>query len=86
MAFQHNPERSANDRDYRLRGLVGARPQPGVGLMSKNCESTRCERGAVTGLASRSHYFWLGGAFTRFMERDKTRMPSTLSYRSRLRL
>ena len=36
--------------------------------------------GIVSGLASRSNYLWLGGAYTRFMERDNHRMPSTISY------
>ena len=79
--FQHNA-RAIGKRieTTAFGGLVVQGPQPGVGLMSRIARAPGVNAGAVTGLASRSHYFWLGGAFTRFMERDNTRMPSTLSY------
>ena len=61
-------------------GLVVPGPQPGLGVMSRFARAPGANVGMVSGLASRSHYFWVGGGYTRFMERDGTRMPSTLSY------
>jgi hypothetical protein len=61
-------------------GLVVPGPQRGLGMMSRIARAPGLNAGAVTGLASRSHYFWIGGGYTRFMERGNTRMPSTLSY------
>src|SRR5205085_11650220 len=61
-------------------GFVVPGPQPGSGLMSRIARVPGFNAGMVTGLASRSHYFWIGGGFTRFVQRDNTQMPSTLSY------
>jgi hypothetical protein len=61
-------------------GVVVPGPQPGSGLMSRVARAPGLNAGVVSGLASRSHYFWIGGGYTRFMERENTRMPSTLSY------
>jgi hypothetical protein len=36
--------------------------------------------GAVTGVASRSHYFWIGGTFTRFYERGGEKRPDVFDY------
>jgi hypothetical protein len=36
--------------------------------------------GAVTGLASRSHYLWLGSTFTKFYEHNGDRRPDVLDY------
>ncbi len=36
--------------------------------------------GAVTGMASRSHYLWLGGTLTKFAEHDGNRRPEVFDY------
>ena len=36
--------------------------------------------GVVTGIASRSHYIWVGGSFTRFFESGGDRRPNVLDY------
>lgn len=36
--------------------------------------------GAVSGLASRSHYIWLGAAFTKFYEHSGSKRPDVLDY------
>lgn len=61
-------------------GLVALGPQAGAGPMSTIARAPGFNAGVVTGLASRSHYLWLGGAYTSFIERDSSRMPSTVSY------
>jgi hypothetical protein len=79
--FQHNASAIGKRIETTaFGGLVVPGPQLGTGLMSRIARAPGANAGIVTGLASRSHYFWLGGAYTRFMERDSTRMPSTLSY------
>ena len=61
-------------------GLIVPGPQPGLSVMGYIARAPGVNAGAVTGLASRSHYLWMGGGYTRFMERYNTRMPSTVSY------
>jgi hypothetical protein len=36
--------------------------------------------GAVSGIASRSHYFWLGGTYTKFYESGGERRPDVFDY------
>jgi hypothetical protein len=36
--------------------------------------------GAVTGMASRSHYIWLGSSFTKFYEHDGDKRPDVFDY------
>jgi len=36
--------------------------------------------GAVTGMASRSHYLWLGGSFTKFYEHTSDKRPNVFDY------
>jgi hypothetical protein len=36
--------------------------------------------GVVSGIASRSHYFWLGGTYTKFYERGGERRPDVFDY------
>jgi len=61
-------------------GLVAVGPQAGSGPTSTIARAPGFNAGAVAGLASRSHYLWLGGAYTYFIERDRSRIPSTVSY------
>jgi hypothetical protein len=53
----------------RSRGLMGMlKRTPGVSV------------GAVTGMASRSHYVWVGGSITHFFERDGDQRPQIAQY------
>ena len=61
-------------------GLVAPGPQstfPGV-AHTGNQPGTMA--GIVSGLASRSHYLWLGGTFTEFYERHGDRRPGVFDY------
>jgi hypothetical protein len=79
--FQHKaPAVGKRIETTAFGGLVVPGPQPGSGLTSRIVRAPGFNAGLVSGLASRSHYLWLGGAYTRFIERDSTRMPTTLSY------
>src|SRR5205085_7654132 len=71
--FQHNA-RAIGKRieTTAFGGLVIPGPQPGSGLMSRIARVPGANLGVVTGLASRSHYFWVGGGYTRFMNREDT--------------
>lgn len=61
-------------------GIVVPGPQTGSGIVGSQKRVPGVNMAVVTGLASRSHYVWLGGGYTRFMERDGDRKPDTLSY------
>ena len=79
--FQHRaPSVGKRIETTAFGGLVVPGPQPGSGLMSRIARAPGFTASMVTGLASRSHYFWVGGGYTRFMERNTTRMPTTVSY------
>ena len=79
--FQHKaPAVGKRIETTAFGGFVVPGPQAGSGLMSRVAREPGFNAGLVSGLASRSHYFWVGGGYTRFMERDNTRMPTTLSY------
>jgi len=79
--FQHKaPSVGKRIETTAFGGFVVPGPQPGSGLMSRIERAPGFNAGLVSGLASRSHYLWVGGGYTRFMERDSTRMPTTLSY------
>ncbi len=51
-----------------FRGIAGTTNVPGFMV------------GAVTGRASRSHYVWLGGTFTKFAEHEGDRRPDVFNY------
>ena len=61
-------------------GLVVPGPQTGSGIMSQLKRAPGLDMTLVTGVASRAHYFWLGGGYRRFLERDGDRRPDAVSY------
>jgi hypothetical protein len=61
-------------------GLVVPGPQTGSGLIGGLSRAPGFNGGVVTGIASRSNYVWLGGAYTRFLERSSDRRPDVFSY------
>jgi hypothetical protein len=56
------------DPQANLRGVIRTNNMPGNML------------GAVTGVASRSHYAWLGATFTHFYERNNNQRPNVFGY------
>lgn len=61
-------------------GFVLPGPQNGDGLFRHLARAPGFSTAAVTGIASRSHYLWLGGGYTRYLERDRDRRPGIFDY------
>lgn len=61
-------------------GLVVPGPQSGFNGVVDTTKAPGTMFGAVTGLASRSHYLWLGSTFTKFYEHNGDRRPDVLDY------
>jgi hypothetical protein len=61
-------------------GLVAPGPQSGAGSFSTLSKKPGVMAGAVTGIASRSHYIWAGGSFTKFFPDSGDRRPDVLAY------
>jgi hypothetical protein len=61
-------------------GLVVPGAQTGSGLVGSLARAPGVNLGGVTGFASRSHYFWIGGAYTAFSERHRDHRPAVASY------
>jgi hypothetical protein len=61
-------------------GLVAPGPQSGFKGVAHTSNAPGMMLGAVTGMASRSHYLWLGGTYTKFFEHDGDKRPDVLDY------
>jgi hypothetical protein len=61
-------------------GVVVRGPQTGSGIMGQLKRAPGIDLTLASGLASRAHYFWLGGGYRRFFERADDRRPDVLSY------
>ena len=61
-------------------GLIAPGPQAGTGSFASLSKSPGLMAGAVTGIASRSHYVWVGASFTKFFESSGDRRPDVLAY------
>jgi hypothetical protein len=61
-------------------GLVAPGPQSGFKGVAHTSNAPGMMLGAVTGMASRSHYFWLGGTYTKLFEHDGDKRPDVLDY------
>lgn len=61
-------------------GLIAPGSQAGTGTFANLSKAPGLMAGAVTGIASRSHYVWVGASFTKFFESGGDRRPDVLSY------
>ena len=77
----HNPSKVGTRFESTVFGGV---LMPGAdatsGVMGQLKRAPGFTVGGATGMASRSHYLWIGGAFARYLERDGDRRPDVLSY------
>jgi hypothetical protein len=79
--FHHNATKvGTRFESTAFTGLVVPGPQSGFGLVVHTNNLPGTMIGAVTGMASRSHYVWLGSIFTKFYERNGDRRPNVLDY------
>ena len=78
--FQHRATKVGTRIESTLfAGLVAPGPQSGFrNIVTTNAPGTMF--GAVTGMASRSHYLWLGGTFTKFYEHSGSKRPDVFDY------
>jgi hypothetical protein len=61
-------------------GLAVPGPQSGFPQIANTTNAPGIMFGAVTGMASRSHYIWLGATYTKFFEHHGDKRPDVLDY------
>ncbi len=61
-------------------GLAAPGPQSGFAGIARTSNAPGTMFGAVTGMASRSNYIWIGSTFTKFYEHNGDRRPDVLDY------
>ena len=61
-------------------GVVAPGPQSGFKGIAHTTNAPGTMFGAVTGMASRSHYVWLGSTFTKFYEQNGDKRPDVFDY------
>lgn len=61
-------------------GMAVPGPQSGFAGIAHTTNAPGTMFGAVTGMASRSNYIWIGSTFTKFYARDGDRRPDVLDY------
>ncbi len=61
-------------------GVVVQGPQTGSGIMSQLRRAPGLDLTLASGIASRAHYFWLGGGYRGFLEREGDRRADSISY------
>jgi hypothetical protein len=78
--FQHRATKVGTRIESTLFvGLVAPGPQSGFqNIVTTNAPGTMF--GAVTGMASRSHYVWLGATFTKFYQHSGSKRPDVFDY------
>jgi hypothetical protein len=78
--FQHRATKvGTRIESTAFAGLVVPGPQSGYpNIITTHTPGTMF--GAVTGMASRSHYVWLGTTFTKFYEYSGAKRPDVLDY------
>lgn len=79
--FQHRATKvGTRIESTALAGLVVPGSQSGFNGVVHTTNAPGTMFGAVTGLASRSHYLWLGSTFTKFYEHNGDRRADVLDY------
>ncbi|HWZ83696.1 MAG TPA: hypothetical protein VNW47_13785 [Terriglobales bacterium] len=79
--FQHRATKvGTRFESTAFTSLVVPGPQSGFKDVAHVSNVPGVMLGAVTGMASRSHYLWLGGTYTKFFEHNGDRRPDVLDY------
>lgn len=79
--FQHRATKvGTRFESTAFAGLAVPGPQSGFKGVAHTTSAPGTMLGAVTGMASRSHYVWLGSTYTRFFEHDGDKRPDVLDY------
>jgi len=79
--FHHNATKvGTRIESTAFAGLVVPGAQSGFKGIAHTTNAPGSMVGVVTGMASRSHYLWLGTTFTKFYEHSGDRRPDVLDY------
>ena len=79
--FQHRATKvGTRFESTAFAGVAVPGPQSGFKGVAHTTNMPGTMFGAVTGMASRSHYVWLGSTYTKFFEHDGDRRPDVLDY------
>jgi hypothetical protein len=79
--FHHNPSKVGTRFESTVfGGLLMPGADSTSGVMGQLKRAPGLNMGGATGMASRGHYLWIGGAFARYLEKDGDRRPDVLSY------
>ena len=79
--FQHARRKLGRDLRVPLSwGWLAPGPQSGFPGIARTSNAPGTMFGAVTGMASRSNYVWIGSTFTKFYERNGDKRPDVLDY------
>ena len=79
--FQHRATKvGTRFESTAFLGLAVPGPQSGFPGVAHTTNAPGTMFGAVTGMASRSHYIWLGATFTKFYEHNGDRHPDVFDY------
>ncbi len=80
-AFSTERQRSEHVlKALRSAGLAVPGPQSGFKGIAHTSNVPGTMFGLVSGMASRSHYVWLGGTYTKFYEHNGDKRPDVLDY------
>ncbi|HET7106018.1 MAG TPA: hypothetical protein VFI38_04350 [Candidatus Acidoferrum sp.] len=79
--FQHRATKvGTRFESTAFASLVAPGPQSGFRGIANTTNAPGTMFGAVTGMASRSHYIWLGATFTNFYQHNGDKRPNVLDY------
>lgn len=79
--FQHRASRvGTRFESTAFAGVVVPGPQSGLPGVAHTTNLPGAMAGVVTGMASRSHYIWVGGTYTQFSEHNGDRRPIVFDY------
>jgi hypothetical protein len=79
--FQHRATKvGTRFESTAFAGLVVPGPQSSFRGIAHTTNAPGTMFGAVTGMASRSHYIWLGSTFTKFYEHNGDKRPDVFDY------
>lgn len=79
--FQHRATKVGRRfESTAFAGVAVPGPQSGFKGIANTTNAPGTMFGAVTGMASRSHYVWLGSSFTKFYEHNSDKRPDVFDY------
>jgi hypothetical protein len=79
--FQHHATKvGTRFESTAFAGVAAPGPQSGFKGIAHTTKAPGTMFGAVTGMASRSNYIWIGSTYTKFYEHNADKRPDVLNY------